>query len=78
MITGNNIVNEEQVIHEGVTAGANQQTGETIQEQEKQAVQQTPDKADYKARISALSAEDQAFLDGYLFAKVTEAGKRGA
>lgn len=30
-----------------------------------------PDKGDYIRRIMELSAEDQAFLDGYLFAKVT-------
>ena len=53
-----------------------QQLPETIQ-QEEQTVR-TPDKAEYMARISALSAEDQAFLDGYLFAKVTEAAKKGA
>lgn len=53
-----------------------QQLPETIQ-QEEQTVR-TPDKSEYMARISALSAEDQAFLDGYLFAKVTEAAKKGA
>lgn len=30
-----------------------------------------PEKADYLERIKGLSAEDQAFMDGYLFAKVT-------
>ena len=37
----------------------------------------TPDKAAYLNRISELGAEDQAFLDGYLFAKLT-AARRGA
>lgn len=41
------------------------------QEQEKREEARIPDKADYMKRIMALSAEDQAFLDGYLFAKVT-------
>ena len=41
------------------------------QEQEKREEARIPDKADYMERIMALSAEDQAFLDGYLFAKVT-------
>ena len=39
---------------------------------------QTPDKAEYMQRILSLPAEDQAFLDGYLFAKVTEKSRRGA
>lgn len=43
------------------------------QEQNSDTVR-TPDKAAYMERISALSAEDQAFLDGYLFAKVTQKG----
>lgn len=38
----------------------------------------TPDKAAYMEHIQTLSAEDQAFLDGYLFAKVTDAAKKGA
>ena len=38
----------------------------------------TPDKSAYMERINSLPAEDQAFLDGYLFAKVTEAAKKGA
>ena len=48
-------------------------TEERIQEQEQEKREETriPDKADYMKRIMALSAEDQAFLDGYLFAKVT-------
>ena len=34
--------------------------------------------ADYLRMIAELPAEDQAFLDGFLFAKVTEAEKKGA
>ena len=48
-----------------------------LKKQEEQTVR-TPAKADYMERISSLPAEDQAFLDGYLFAKVTEAAKKGA
>ena len=55
----------------------NQQQLPENQQQEEPTVR-TPDKSEYMARISALSAEDQAFLDGYLFAKVTEAAKKGA
>ena len=40
--------------------------------------QQEPNKAEYLQRIQSLSPEDQAFMDGYLFAKVTEAAKKGA
>ena len=47
-------------------------------EQNTETIQRKPDKSEYIERINALAAEDQAFLDGYLFAKVTEAGKRGA
>lgn len=39
-------------------------------ETEKDAVR-APDKSDYMKRILALPPEDQAFLDGYLFAKLT-------
>ena len=53
-----------------------QQLPETFEHEEETV--RTPDKAEYKERISALSAEDQAFLDGYLFAKATEAAKKGA
>ena len=65
---------------ENMTIESRQITGDQWQEdqQEEQTVQETPDKAGYKERISALPAEDQAFLDGYLFAKVTSAGKKGA
>lgn len=49
---------------------------EEIEQQKSEAVR-TPDKAAYMKRINALSAEDQAFMDGFLFAKVTAAGKRG-
>ena len=58
-----------------------QQNPETMQEeieQQKSEAVRTPDKAAYMERISALSAEDQAFMDGYLFAKVTDAAKKGA
>ena len=48
-----------------------------LTKQEEQTVR-LPDKSDYMARISSLPVEDQAFLDGYLFAKVTEAAKKGA
>ena len=48
-----------------------------LTKQEEQTVRMH-DKADYMERISSLPAEDQAFLDGYLFAKVTEAAKKGA
>jgi len=61
---------------ENSTIESRQITGD--QWQEEQTVQETPDKAGYKERISALPVEDQAFLDGYLFAKVTSAGKKGA
>lgn len=47
-------------------------------EQNTETIQRKPDKSEYIERINALAAEDQAFLDGYLFAKVTEAGKKGA
>ena len=50
----------------------------TMNQQQEEPTVRTPDKSEYMARISALSAEDQAFLDGYLFAKVTEAAKKGA
>ena len=35
-----------------------------------------PDKSAYLEKIQAMSAEDQAFLDGFLYAKVTSAAKR--
>lgn len=35
-----------------------------------------PDKFAYLEKIQAMSAEDQAFLDGFLYAKVTSAAKR--
>ena len=55
------------------------QQHELLQEEnnQREAVR-TPAKADYMERINSLPAEDQAFLDGYLFAKVTEAAKKGA
>ena len=45
--------------------------------QENEAVR-TPDRSAYKERADALPAEDQAFLDGYLFAKVTGSAQKGA
>lgn len=39
--------------------------------------QRQPDKEEYIRKIRELSPEDQAFMDGYLFAKVTER-KKGA
>lgn len=45
--------------------------------QQEEAVR-IPDKADYMEKINALSPEDKAFMDGYLFAKVTSAAKKGA
>ena len=48
-----------------------------LTKQEEKTVR-TPDKSAYMERINSLPAEDQAFLDGYLFAKVTEAAKKGA
>ncbi len=36
------------------------------------------DKNEYLQRIQELSPEDQAFMDGYLFAKVTERQQKGA
>lgn len=53
-----------------------QQLPETVQKEEKTV--RTPDLSDYSERIEALSAEDKAFLDGYIFAKMTEAAKKGA
>ena len=54
-----------------------QEWQEENQQQEKQNTTETvqPDKAAYIQRIYALSAEEQAFMDGYLFAKVTERRK---
>ena len=37
-----------------------------------------PDKEEYIRKIRELSPEDQAFMDGYLFAKVTERQRKGA
>lgn len=54
-----------------------EETREIITEEQEQ-VQREPEKTDYIQRILSLPAEDQAFMDGYLFAKVTEAAKRGA
>lgn len=43
-----------------------------------EAMTRQPDKNEYLQRIRELSAEDQAFMDGYLFAKVTERREKGA
>ena len=55
------------------------QQPELLQEEnnQREAVR-TPDRSAYMERINSLPEEDQAFLDGYLFAKVTEAAKKGA
>ena len=42
-----------------------------------EAEERKPVKEDYIRKIRELSPEDQAFMDGYLFAKVTER-KKGA
>lgn len=49
-----------------------EETREIITEEQEQ-VQREPEKADYIQRINALPAEDQAFMDGYLFARLTAA-----
>ena len=52
-----------------------------MEQQEKNTQQQEarkPDKTIYMQRISELSAEDQAFMEGYLYAKVTDAARKGA
>ena len=41
-------------------------------------VQQKPDRAAYLDKILNLSREDQAFMEGYLYAKATEERKKGA
>ena len=51
---------------------------EPAEENSIQQTVRTPDKSEYLQRILALSAEDQAFMDGYLFAKVTDAAGKGA
>ena len=55
------------------------QQPELLQEEnnQREAVR-TPDKSAYLERINSLPAEDQAFLDGYIFAKLTESKKKGA
>ena len=55
-----------------------QSSVETITEERTCRISSIPDKEAYLERINALSPEDQSFLDGYLFAKVTEAARRGA
>lgn len=48
------------------------------QEQTTQGIQTEamPDKDSYMQRILSLDEKSQAFLDGYLFAKVTDAAAR--
>ena len=46
-------------------------------EGQEQEIRQVPDKAEYLRKIYELPERDQAFVEGYLFAKVTEA-KKGA
>ena len=55
------------------------QQPELLQEEnnQREAVR-TPDKSAYKNHIDDISAEAQAFLDGYIFAKLTESKKKGA
>lgn len=51
---------------------------EKTQVAEEQRTEQTPPtKAAYVERIQDLPAEDQAFMDGYLFA-IVKNGKKGA
>lgn len=47
-------------------------------EQIEQAPVTVPDKDDYMQKILSLPPEDKAFMDGYLFAKVTELSKKRA
>lgn len=47
-----------------------QEIRETANQQE-----QSPDKAAYLDRIMKLPAEDRAFMEGYLYARVTAAAK---
>lgn len=48
---------------------------ETKKEARAEAETRQPDKEEYIRKIRELSPEDQAFMDGYLFAKVTEKRK---
>ena len=50
---------------------------ELMKQNNEQEEKKVPAKEDYLRRISELSPEDQAFMDGYLFAKLTEK-KKGA
>ena len=51
---------------------------EIEQTQAEQAPVTVPDKDDYMQKILSLPPEDKAFMDGYLFAKVTELSKKRA
>lgn len=51
---------------------------ESAEEQNTQQAAQVPDKSAYMQRILALSPEDKAFMDGFLFAKVTARREKGA
>ena len=45
------------------------------QNQEETAIRAVPDKAEYLQRIREMSERDQAFLEGFLYAKVTDVAK---
>ena len=47
-------------------------------EQEQAEIRQAPDKEEYIRRIMELDDQGQAFIEGYLFARVTDAAKKGA
>lgn len=51
---------------------------ESVEEQNTQQAAQVPDKSAYMQRILALSPEDKAFMDGYLFALVASRSEKGA
>jgi len=54
-----------------------EQMERNIEQQETQETR-TPDRAAYIQRINELTAEEQAFMEGYLYAKVTDAARKGA
>ena len=58
--------------------GENQMDSKEMEIRKEPETREIPDKEAYISRISELPAEDQAFLDGYLFAVVKEAAKKGA
>lgn len=51
---------------------------ESAEEQNTQQAAQVPDKSAYMQRILALSPEDKAFMEGYLYALVTSRNEKGA